>query len=116
MSSNQPKLEINKERVGVWDERKQKEFATLSKFVQVYCKKHHGTSKGELCPECIDLLDYGHKRLEMCAFDPKPKCRDCPSHCYRKDYRQRVRDVMKFSGMYFVKRGRLDWLIKYFAQ
>ena len=114
--SNPTKVEINKERSGVWDKRKEREFSTLSKFVEVYCNNHHVTARGQLCDECRELLDYGRKRLEMCAFDPKPKCKDCPAHCYRKDYRQRVREVMKFSGMFFVKRGRVDWLIKYFMQ
>jgi len=28
--------------------------------------------------------------------------------------RQRIKEVMKYSGKYYVKRGRLDWLVKYF--
>jgi len=116
MSSEQQKPEINKARVGAWDERKAGEFNTLSKFVEVYCNHHHDTAKGVLCNECSELLEYGHKRLELCPYDPKPKCKDCPTHCYRKDYREKVKEVMKFSGMHFVKRGRVDWLIKYFTQ
>jgi hypothetical protein len=116
MSSKTIEPVINKERVGVWDERKNREFETLSKFVEVYCREKHGSDKGELCAECSELVEYGHKRLEMCPYDPKPKCKDCPTHCYRKEYRERVREVMKFSGMHFVKRGRVDWLVKYFTQ
>ena len=116
MLSKKAETEKKKSRVGVWDERKQKEFATLSRFVEVFCNKNHGTAREELCGECKELLDYGRKRLEMCPYDPKPKCRDCPTHCYRKEYRDRVRKVMKFSGMYFVKRGGVDWLVRYFAK
>jgi len=25
-----------------------------------------------------------------------------------------MREIMRFSGLYFVRRGRLDWLVKYF--
>jgi len=46
---------------------------------------------------------------------PKPKCKDCPVHCYKIEYRRRIKEVMRFSGIYFVKRGRVDWLIKYFT-
>jgi hypothetical protein len=48
-------------------------------------------------------------------MDPKPKCKDCPVHCYKSEYRRRIKEVMRFSGIYFVKRGRVDWLIKYFS-
>ena len=58
----------------------------------------------------LDALD----RLDRCPQDPKPKCKDCAVHCYKPEYRRRIRAVMKFSGLYFVKRGRVDWLWKYF--
>lgn len=92
-----------------------REFATLSKFVEIYCERHHDRRDGEkTCSECADLLDYAHARLEKCPYEPKPKCKDCTTHCYRPKYREKVREVMKFSGMHFVKRGRVDWLVKYF--
>ncbi len=94
---------------------KEREFATLKRFVEVYCENHHERPEsGGVCPECTELLEYAHGRLDKCPYDPKPKCKDCPTHCYRPRYRQQVREVMKFSGMYFVKRGRVDWLVKYF--
>lgn len=94
---------------------KEKEFATLTRFVEVYCEHHHERPDSEgLCIECAELLDYARVRLEKCPYDPKPKCKDCTTHCYRPQYRERVREVMKFSGMHFVKRGRVDWLVKYF--
>jgi hypothetical protein len=63
-----------------------------------------------------ELLDYARGRLENCPYDPKPRCRDCATHCYSRKYRERVREVMRFSSMYFVKRGRLDWLVRYFLR
>jgi len=94
----------------------EKEFATLYKFIEVYCCRNHGSEKGALCPECSDLLAYGKQRLESCPYDPKPKCKDCETHCYRPRYRQRIKEIMRYSGMHFVRRGRVDWLIRYFAQ
>ncbi|MCE5269917.1 nitrous oxide-stimulated promoter family protein [bacterium] len=94
---------------------KEREFETLKKFVTVYCENHHSRAEGEaVCGDCGELLEYARGRLGKCPYDPKPKCKDCPTHCYNPRYRQRVREVMKFSGMYFVKRGRVDWLVKYF--
>jgi len=94
--------------------KKARDAATIEKFIAVYCRKKHGTAKGELCDDCADLLAYARDKLARCPLDPKPKCKDCPVHCYSDDYRQRIKDVMRFAGIYFVKRGRLDWLVRYF--
>jgi len=92
-----------------------REIKVLKRFVEVYCRKHHGTDGNGPCEECADLLQYAQKRVEKCPYDPKPKCKDCTTHCYKPEYRQKIRSVMRFSGIYFVRRGRLDWLVRYFA-
>ncbi len=92
----------------------EKDLKILRKFTEVYCRHHHGMPKGTLCELCQDLLDYAYNRRERCPYDPKPKCKECPTHCYKPRYRQQMKEIMRFSGMYFVKRGRLDWMIKYF--
>ena len=89
-----------------------KEMRMLDRFVQVYCRHHHGAGD-QTCDQCRDLLSYARTRLEKCPFAPKPKCKDCKVHCYLGDYRDRIRQVMRFSGMYFIKRGRLDWLLHF---
>lgn len=99
-----------KPRTGKWKREEQ----VLRRFIQVYCRALHGSPKGSLCTECADLLEYALERLHRCPYDPKPKCKACPTHCFKPAFRQRIREVMRFSGTYFVKRGRLDWLIKYF--
>ncbi|MEW6233825.1 MAG: nitrous oxide-stimulated promoter family protein [Candidatus Omnitrophota bacterium] len=94
-----------------------RDMQVLESFVRVYCRRHHAEyGGGILCHECQDLLDYARNRREHCPYDPKPKCKECPTHCYKPSYRERVRTIMRFSGMYFVKRGRLDWLVKYFLR
>ena len=91
-----------------------RELATLRRFVEVYCHAHHGSNGCGLCIECGDLLEYAQKRLGKCPYDPKPKCKDCTTHCFKPEYRERIRDVMRFSGMHFVKRGGIDWMVRYF--
>ncbi len=93
---------------------KTKEARILRRFIEVYCRAHCSVRDGRLCPDCQDLWEYASRKLEKCPFDPKPKCKDCTVHCYTPEYRQRIRQVMKFSGMHFAKRGRVDWLIRYF--
>lgn len=86
----------------------------LSAFIGVYCRKHHAGTKDILCEDCKGLLNYALERLSKCPYDPKPKCKVCPTHCYKPEYRRKIKEVMRFSGMYYIKRGRVDWLIRYF--
>ncbi|MEO3111411.1 nitrous oxide-stimulated promoter family protein, partial [Turicibacter sanguinis] len=38
-------------------------------------------------------------RLSFCKFgDEKTACRKCPIHCYKKDMKMKVKEVMRFSG------------------
>jgi hypothetical protein len=94
----------------------EKDKVILQRFIFVYCREKHRPPEGQMCESCKELWEYAFSRLEKCPFDPKPKRKDCKVHCYKDDYRQRIRGVMKFSGMYFAKRGRLDWLVKYFLR
>ena len=91
-----------------------KQLQMLKKFIEVYCSKNHNSVDDQLCGECNELLNYATDRLTKCPMDPKPKCKDCTVHCYDDAHRAKIKEVMKFSGMHFVKRGRLDWLVKYF--
>jgi hypothetical protein len=108
-------ISMKKDKKLAADKNKERELSVLTRFVEVYCQGNHERHNSELCPECADLLAYGKKRLEKCPYDPKPKCKDCKTHCYSPAYSQRIKEVMRYSGMHFVKRGRIDWLVKYFA-
>ncbi|MBI9017184.1 MAG: nitrous oxide-stimulated promoter family protein [Phycisphaerae bacterium] len=93
---------------------KNRELKIITRFIYVFCEKKPKSDKGCLCHDCQDLLNYATKRLSLCPYEPKPKCKDCNTHCYKSDYRVKIREIMKFSGIYHVKRGRLDWLFRYF--
>ena len=92
----------------------------LSLFIQVYCEKKHGSAEkfhwepsGKfkdlglppsplLCKDCLDLIEYSSNRRMLCSLDPKPTCRNCETHWYQGDYRDRIREVMRFSGKHFL--------------
>jgi len=105
---------LESEMANITPDAIEKQFKILKRFVDVYCRKHHDDYDNGPCSECCDLIEYSRQRLIHCPHDPKPKCKDCPSHCYKPEYRQKIKDIMRYSGIYFVKRGRLDWLVKYF--
>ncbi len=82
------------------------EYKTLTAMLHIYCQAHHpGYSTGGLCPECENLLVYAAKRLAKCPFKQrKPTCGNCRIHCYKKDMRRQVQEVMRFSGPRMVYR------------
>lgn len=96
------------------DNRK-KDQLILEEFVGLYCGGQHHSSNGELCADCRDLLDYAMQRLERCPQDPKPACKHCEIHCYKPAYREKVREVMRYSGKRLILRGRFDLLWHYLS-
>lgn len=98
-----------------------KDIEILAQFIKIYCDAkhkeaqvaHRGSAK-ELCTECAELLSYSTKRRESCPLDSKPSCKNCHIHCYEPSMRDRIREVMRHSGMHLIKRGRLDLLLHYF--
>jgi hypothetical protein len=71
---------------------------TLEKMIRLFCKAKHG-SINSLCNDCSALLNYAEARLDHCPHgDEKPVCRKCPVHCYKPDMRERITEVMRFSG------------------
>ena len=71
----------------------------LSKMVSLYCRKKHGRQKGELCPDCAQLLDYTHERCDHCPqMAVKTSCRHCETPCYKPDMKEKIRMVMRWSG------------------
>lgn len=91
-------------------------------FINVYCGENHKNLAKEpldefnvtLCKECVDLAVYAEKKRKLCKKDPKPACKNCDTQCYSAKYKDNIRKVMKFSGIYFLKRGRIDYLYHYF--
>lgn len=84
---------------------------TIKKMIEIYCWKKHGYSKGKLCPQCKELLDYAYKRLDSCPFgDDKPTCRRCKIHCYSPEMEKRIKEVMRFSGPRLILFMPVEWI------
>ncbi len=76
--------------------RLERERITIGIMIDFYCGKNHGLV---ICDDCRELKDYAFQRLINCPFeDDKPVCSNCTVHCYKSDMRQRVKEVMRFSG------------------
>jgi len=115
------------------DKKKDKDIRVLANFISIFCRENHqletknvfsikdarlhnslGNKDLVLCQDCRKLLSHGIAKLLLCPYDPKPMCKKCETHCYAPGYRERVREVMRFSGLYLVKHGRLDLMVHYF--
>lgn len=88
-----------------------REKKTVSKMIRTYCRSKH-QMKDTICPECRELETYAHARLERCPFgEKKPTCNRCPIHCYKPEYKDRIREVMRFAGPRMLFRYPLDAVI-----
>ncbi len=66
-------------------------------MIKLYCKKKHKNK--ELCNDCNELLEYVNLRLNKCPFgDQKTFCSNCKIHCYKPIMREKIKEVMRFSG------------------
>lgn len=111
--------------------REAKDLKILALFTSVYCRVHHpGPYRGlavdnddlrrlalhkyPVCADCAGFLNYAFERRLRCPLEEKPACKHCPVHCYKPGHREKVREIMRFSGKYLIMRGRLDLLWHYF--
>lgn len=79
--------------------RRKRELKTIKIMIHLYCRHHHDKKNGTICEECAILLTYATRRLERCIFgDAKPACSLCVVHCYKREMRERIKDVMRWSG------------------
>lgn len=108
-----------------------KDILILAQLVQIYCRSHHGDREAHavtaggtlvpwmdrqdlhLCSKCGSLFLHGAAKRVFCPYDPKPRCKKCPTPCYRPGYREAMRTVMRYSGSRMILRGRIDLLYKY---
>lgn len=78
--------------------KREREKETVSYMIALYCKKNHKTKNG-LCQECAKLNEYAKLRSDKCPFmETKTFCSNCKVHCYKPKMREKIREVMRFSG------------------
>lgn len=70
-------------------------------MINLYCKghQHNRDNQDELCPTCLKLRQYAFIRLEKCMYgNEKGTCGSCPTHCYQKEMKTQIQQVMRYSG------------------
>lgn len=122
-------MDIKRENTPVLTKKERKDLKVLALFTSVYCAAHQHQQRGPLtdlpseledlrrydcCDECREFLHYAIDRRLKCPLQDKPTCKHCHVHCYRINHREKVREIMRFSGKTLILRGRLDLLWHYF--
>ena len=127
-----PKGEVMSKLFERLDNKKVKGLEVLSDFIAIYCRENHrgrtkdifpvkddrllnslGNKELVLCEDCCRLLNHGMAKLILCPYDPKPKCKKCQTQCYAPGYREKIREVMRFSALYLIKHGRMHLILHY---
>ena len=91
------------------EKKRLKEQETVELMIRLYCKGNHKdvlkdrenkkVSENQLCEECLELLEYSKNRSEKCPFmENKTFCNNCKVHCYSPYMREKIKDVMRYSG------------------
>lgn len=77
--------------------KREREKEVVSLMISLYCRKNHGGKT--LCPDCAELERYARTRSDRCPFmETKTFCANCKVHCYKPEMREKIREVMRFSG------------------
>ncbi|MCD6188146.1 MAG: nitrous oxide-stimulated promoter family protein [Desulfuromusa sp.] len=108
--------------------KEKKDLKILALFTSIYCRDHHSAERNVLiglpeqlaalerypcCTVCHEFLVYAVERRLNCPLEERPSCKHCTIHCYRPDYREKVSEIMRYSGKSLIKKGRLDLLWHY---
>lgn len=73
------------------NEKREKEKQIVQLMIELYEKK----KKVDL----TDLKEYAFLRIDRCPFmENKTFCSQCKVHCYNKENREKIKEVMRFSG------------------
>jgi Nitrous oxide-stimulated promoter len=93
--------------------RIEREKRVVEFMIKKYCVDQHNTE--QLCLECNDLLEYSLKHLVKCPFaENKPVCSKCTIHCYSKNYKKLIQQVMRYSGPIMIYEYPKDTILYFF--
>lgn len=84
------------------ESNRKREQYVVNEMIHLYCRKRHkgfDSETGQLCYACQQLADYAKLRSEQCPFmEKKTFCSSSRVNCYRPEMREKIRQVMRYSG------------------
>ena len=93
-------MKINiKKALNDTEARREMEKEGLSQMIRIYCHGNHHTKGDQLCPDCQKFEKYAWARTDHCPFmKTKTFCSACKVHCYSKEMRPYVKEIMRYAG------------------
>jgi hypothetical protein len=92
-----PKFSAAATKQNAMHPRLARELRTVKAMIRIFCKARHRGS--DLCEQCAELAEYAERRLVSCPFqEHKATCGKCTVHCYKAEMREKIIEVMRFSG------------------
>ena len=81
------------------DKKLSEEYEIVCEMIDLYHRTNDRFSDGEIS----DLRAYIRRELSSCIHgSSKPFCSYCKIHCCEPTMREKIRDIMKFSGPRFI--------------
>lgn len=75
----------------------EKDKQTIKLMIGLYCRHRLGLK--DMPDEYRQLTEYACTRLEHCKYGAnKPACKNCKTHCYKPEMREKIRTVMRWAG------------------
>ena len=72
------------------EKKRDREKKVITEMVKLYCKKNHKNR---------DVLNYSLNRIDNCKYmETKTFCSNCKAPCYSPKMKEKVKQIMKFSG------------------
>ena len=100
--SNQSPAKVDNSCV---DAKRDREKRVVSLMISLYCHKKHGNfwkgyrGNSSMCAECAELDRYVRQQTDRCpVIATKTFCSNCRVHCYTPEMREKIKEVMRFSG------------------
>ena len=70
----------------------EREKEVVGLMIHLYCQHHDDINEQE-------MMEYAIQRIEKCPMmETKTFCSQCQIHCYRKDMKENIKKVMRYSG------------------
>jgi len=71
---------------------------TVKTMINIYCSAHH-KQNNVMCPDCQSIFEYAESRIDKCQFKSQNLvCSKCKVHCYRTEMREKIKEIMRYSG------------------
>lgn len=88
--------------------KRENEKKVMFYMINLYCKHYHKDyqkicsktfGSKPLCKECEEIYNYSTDRTDKCIFiETKTFCSACPRQCYKINIKNKVKQIMSFSG------------------